>query len=377
MSRHIYWALILVGLIYLAATGSLFKLAAVIFALSLILFVHELGHFLAAKLMGTPVEEFSIGMGSTVLWQREIGETLFVLRALPIGAYVKMEEDLDAPDRYILKKLPPRVIILLAGSVFNILLAFCLTSSRLYLCGQRPTSLKLQTVDSARPAYGAGLRPGDKITQIEGVPVSSSYQVLTKIRNSGGKLLRLQVLRGEDTVTCELIPEETPTGGSAGFTGVPVFVAGPTKIFSLGQSFTKGFAATMKQAIFTGQMAYMLIGKLFQSGKMPKGVGGPVKVAQVAWSANSLEQFVAITASLSVSIGVFNMLPLPLLDGGRIIVAIIAWLFGLLLSILKWEEELKFQSQQKFEMSMNIVGIVGLALLFILASYNDIANLFC
>ena len=377
MWRYIFKALIIGGLIYTVVTGSLFKVAAVLFALSLILFVHELGHFLAAKLMGTPVEEFSIGMGSTVLWQREIGETLFVLRALPIGAYVKMEDDLDEPERYVAKKLPPRVIILLAGSVFNILLAFSLTSSRLYLCGQRPTSLKLQTVDEARPAYAAGLRPGDEITQIGGVPVTSSYQVLNSIRESGGQPLQLQVTRGQERVNCQLIPASTPTGGSAGFTGVPVFLAGPSKVFSLGQSISKGLSATIKQALFTAQMAYMLIGKIFQSGTMPKGVGGPVKVAQVAWSANSLEQFVAITASLSVSIGVFNMLPLPLLDGGRIIVAFIAWLFGLFLSILKWEEETKFQSLQKFEMSMNLVGLVGLALLFFLASYNDLANLFC
>ena len=377
MSRSIFYALSAVILLYTLVTGSIFKLLGVLFVLSLILFVHELGHFLAAKFVGTPVEEFSIGMGSTSIYESQIGETKFVVRTLPIGAYVKMEDDFDSPERYGLKKLPGTVVILLAGSVFNILLAVFLTSGQMFLCGERPTSLRLETIACNKPAYAAGLRKGDIITDINGEIVRSTFQLLTAIRQSPEKTLVLKVLRDGKMEVCRLMPAATSVGGSAGFTGVPTFIEGPLRTYSLAEALVKGVTHTIKQVTFTARMALMLIKKLGQSGQMPKGVGGPLKVAQVAWSSNTFEQLLATTAGLSVSIGVFNLLPFPILDGGRVILAIIAAFLALALSTLKLSAERRLVSLQNFEMSVNVVGLLGLAALFVIASYNDLANLFC
>ncbi len=374
--KAFFYLIVAIGFIYIVLYGHLFKMVGVLFALSLMLTVHELGHFLAAQVTGYPVEEFALGMGSTILYSHQFEKTLFTIRAFPLGAFVKMADDLDDPKRYSPRRLPGRICVLLAGSLANIVLAIALTGGRVYFYGQKPQSLTISSVKSGLAADKAGFKAGDLFTHLNGQAIKRPLPLLAKIRENPGRSLSIEVKRKGKTLSLTLTPGKNDAGyGVAGFSAVPTIVEGKAVEYDFLQAMTHSTKITLAQAIFTAKMAWGVIKRLFTFRALPQGVGGPLRVAQSAWSASTMEQLIAITASLSVSIGVFNLLPIPLLDGGRICVALIASLFGLIFGFLRWSQEKQREKLENFEMSISLLGLVCLLGLFVLSSYQDILAL--
>ena len=270
---------------------------------------HEFGHYASAKLLGVRVIEFSIGMGP-LIWQKTKGETEYSLRALPIGGYCKIEgEDGDSEDDRSFGKKPwwAKVIILAAGAFMNFVLCIVLLTLIFWYSGAYSTTLA--GVSDGYPAQQAGIREGDKIVAIDGVAYDDWMDVVDAIDASEGKPMTFTVERDGQTYDYTISAVETEGRWLMGITCK--LVHSPLK--AVGQSFstTKNTMKAMGQffaQLFTGKA----------SGDDVVGVVGIVSM--IGEQAKfGIVNVVYLMAIISLNLGMVNLLPLPALDGGRIL----------------------------------------------------------
>lgn len=358
--------------------------------LSILIFFHELGHFLAARRLGVKVLKFSLGFGPRLLG-RTVGDTEYLISALPLGGYVKLFGEEPAEGDQADRETPPlsaedrarsfshqavwkRIVIVAAGPVFNLLLAYLIFSASLSagMAMYVPTfSALMPEIDSVvenSPAEAAGLQPGDRIVSIEGQAVSTWVQMTDIIYQSAGKTLRIEVHRGDQALAFDITPAakkvETADGkeievGQIGVgknpRGVQIQASNPF------DAMLKGFHATWAWTYLTVEGLVRLV-----QGKLSlDNIGGPILIGQLSGQAaeQGLEGLVFLVAILSITLGVMNILPIPVLDGGHLLFFLIEAVMGRPLSLRKRE-----LAQQ--------IGLVLLLLLMGLAFYNDIIRLF-
>ena len=274
---------------------------------------HEFGHYAAAKLLGVKVNEYSIGMGP-LLWQTKKGETEYSLRALPIGGYCKIEgEDGDSDDDRSFGKKPwwAKVIILAAGAFMNFVLCILLLIGLFWYSGAYSTTLA--DVSEGYPAQIAGIQAGDTIVAIDGVEYDDWIEVVNAIEASKGSPMTFTVERDGQTHNYTLSAVESDGRYLMGITCK--LIHSPIK--AIGQAFSTTKSTMISMGQFFGQL---FTGKA--SGDDVVGVVGIVSMIgeQAKFGFSNVVYLMAI---ISLNLGMVNLLPLPALDGGRILFVII------------------------------------------------------
>src|SRR5688500_2159185 len=350
----------------------LYSIGAAVIGLGLLIVFHEFGHFLVAKLSGVGVLTFSVGFGPK-LWKKKVGETEYALSAFPLGGYVKMvgedpDEQVSPADierSFAHKSLIKRVAIVAAGPGFNLMLAVLLLMIVFSFHGVPVMSTQVSGVEKGSPAEMAGLQKGDRIVAIEGTPVDEWEELSSRIKNSGGKPLHLQVRRGEEIVNFSAQPQK-----KAGRTifGEPKddWIIGISSQVTIekgnpGAAIGRALYQTYEYARITLLAFY----KMILGDVSPRNIGGPILIAQMAGeqAQEGLGSFLAFLAVLSINLGVLNLLPVPVLDGGHL-------LFFFVEAVIRKPVAIKYR-----EMAQQ-VGICLLALLMVYAFYNDIVRFF-
>jgi len=413
-------------------------------------FVHELGHFLAAKKAGVFVETFSLGMGPKLL-KKTVGDTEYCLSAIPLGGYVKLkgenpdEAGTGAPDELMAKSLFQRFYIFLAGPAMNGILAVGLMSLVFYIGIQMPKYLEeppvIGLIDPDSPAEKIGLQQGDLILSVGGQTVSNWEQAYLYIASAGQKPLDLIIERNGRAQTVAVTPEEikaigasdigirpifkaiiggiqpgfpadkagmqagdeiiaingtrithwvemaeyihahpeeplaiklvragqeldltvTPKReGEIGYLGITSEQPAVLKKYGLVESFQRGTARCWEMTTMT----FELLRRLVTRQASTKTLGGPIMIAQMSGQMIrlGLSRFLEFMAMVSLSLAIFNLLPIPILDGGHIFLLLVEFLYR------------KPLSPERRELVQKI-GLLILVPLFLFVFYNDIARL--
>ena len=339
--------------------------------LSILIFFHELGHFMAARFFGVQVDVFSIGFGKK-LYSKMIGKTQWSISAIPLGGYVKMkgQDDTDPTaisydeDSYNVKKPWQRIIILLAGPFANFFLAFLLYFAIANI-GVPKLLPYVGEVGKDTPAFSAGLTKEDKIIQVNGNNILY-WEEIGKNINGTQDDITLIVERGQRLVTLQLTPkiiEDTNIFGekiTRRIIGISPLGKQTTVYFGLIDGLEYAWDETKKASLLIMQSVEKLITGVVGTDKLG-GIISIVDITAEASSAGILALFF-FTALISVNLGVLNLLPIPALDGGHIMFNLYEMLTG------------KTASEQV----MTYITIVGWAILIslmMLGLYNDINRL--
>ncbi len=290
---------------------------ATILAFGAMIFFHELGHFLAARRAGVIVHAFAVGFGPKIIgWRR--GHTTYSINLLPFGGFVRMEgedNDLSVTEGSLRSRsVGARAGIIAAGPFMNLVLAVVILTVAA-ATGGVPTaaSQRISTVEAGWPAADAGLRPGDEIVSIDGIAMTSGDQVVGYIHRNAGKPLALVLKRGTEQFAVTVTPRlDRDRGvGRIGFSPEPQWTRqGPIQAVSWGVRRTGEFIVLLFDAI----RGLIRQGTFFQNLGGPLAAGNMLRQA----AATGAQAFLNMTAFLSVMIGVFNLLPIPALDGGRL-----------------------------------------------------------
>jgi regulator of sigma E protease len=299
--------------------------AILIFAL--LIFVHELGHLVTAKAVGIRVREFAIGMGPR-LWSVTRGETRYSVRPFPIGGFCAMEgedEESDDPRAFNNRPAPARALVLVSGSGMNVILAVLMLSVLIFTSGE--PSVRVNTVTANSPAAAAGLKVGDEILAVNGEAVSSWTEIsgkLAEVANASARprvdLLVRHPDGREQTISADMY-EDVDGAYRVGVT--PVMTRGPGYFF---RSFQLGAEATWNMT----KMMYNAIGDLFTGRAGIDQLTGPVGIVKAVGDTAKVGggYVVELAALISLNLGIVNLLPLPALDGGRILFLIIRLFTG-------------------------------------------------
>jgi regulator of sigma E protease len=339
---------------------------AFLLVLSLLVLVHELGHFTVAKLTGIRVEEFGLGYPPRLLTVARRGGTEYTINIIPFGGFVRMlgEEDPSHPDSFAAKSKLTRAGALLAGPLMNVVLAFLLLIGVGLIGFDIPVgSVAIIEVAPGSPAAEANLQEGDTILSIDGLTVRNTYELSRYTRERLGEEVTLSVKRGERALSISLAPrEEPPVGeGPMGVMIQTVDIAGTDKLrYSLWEAIPMAARTTgdVFLAIFSG-VASMI------QGVIAPDVRGPVGIAAATGeiAKSGLVALTQFTAFLSIQLAIFNLIPFPALDGGRL--AFIA------LEALRGGKRVAPEKEGLF----HLVGLVILIGLMLIVSYNDVVRL--
>ncbi len=347
---------------------------AFIVVLGVLIFFHELGHFLVARFFGVGVEKFSLGFGPRILGKK-IGITDYRLSAIPLGGYVKMVgEDLDAeidpseiPISFTHKHVFKRILIVAAGPVFNLLLAVIIFFWIFQLNGLYVLKPAIGKVTPGSPAEMGGLKGKDLIVAIDGKSISSWEEMAKTISESNGKSLSLTVRREGERFDLSVTPQLKPGKNIFG-EDIDRYVIG---IVAAGETFEKSLnpieamSESIVQTYDIIKLTIMSIVKLIQGTISTKTLGGPIMIAQLAGEqakagAGPLVFFIAL---ISINLAVLNFLPIPVLDGGHLLFFFIEAVIGRPVNTKMREIAQQF-------------GIFVLILLMLFVFYNDIARIF-
>ena len=340
---------------------------AAIFVFGLLVLVHELGHFIVAKLTGMRVDEFAIGFGPK-LWSRKYGETLYAIRAVPLGGFNRIagmdyeiiermgnESAADAEDSsrdsgwkryvpsvgrdnvvmvpdeegageraYFRRPVWARMMMVLAGSFMNFILPLFIFFGIFYFSGVATPSPEpvIGAVMAEKPAAMAGLRQGDRILTIDGREVTKWEDISQYIQGAEGKPFKLTYQREEEVLSTTLIPEEEPNSKR-----VIIGITSSADIYQPGILEAAGLAVQ--------KVAFVLMAMLGALAQLIQGTGaaelsGPVGVAQMAGQVahQGILPLLNFAAFLSLNLGLINLLPVPALDGGHFVMLVLEGLRG-------------------------------------------------
>lgn len=322
----------------------------------LVILIHEFGHFIVAKMNGVSVLEFSIGMGPK-LFQRESNGTVYSLRVLPVGGYCQLEgedEENDSPNSLNNQSPLVRLKVILAGAIMNFILAFILL---ILLMSVSRVSTEVSGVIKDSPAYSSGIQTGDQIVSINGENVSDGEELLKSIKESKGDL-NIGVIRDSQSKNIKVTPR---LENNIRKIGVNFQEEYNIKNFSIVKGFKKGLITFLN---LTG-MLYKFLGMLITGQLGLGGVSGPVGVVKEIGNAakTGVANLIFLLAYININLGVFNLLPIPALDGGRAIFILIEMIFG------------KKISQEK-EGYIHMVGLILLLALIAIVTIKDVIKLF-
>jgi len=328
------------------------SILAFIIVLGVLIVIHELGHFITAKLAGIAVPRFSIGLGPRV-WGVKLGETEYVLSALPLGGYVKMagmgedealealeggKSDLEVPPerRFESKSVGVRSVVISAGVIMNFLFAVFAYSGIAYYQSWVPL---IGSVVEGSPAEEAGLQAGDLITAVDGQEVDMWSEFASYVSQRPGEQVRLGVLRDDQEL--ELLSRiervvtvvDSVSGDSLihGQIGVYRDTISAGRALGVGGSLVKGTQRTFELT----WLILRFVGRLITGAESARDIGGPILIGQLSGQAAraGVGYLIAFMAFLSVNLAVLNLLPIPILDGGHLVFLAVEAIRGRALSL--------------------------------------------
>lgn len=354
---------------------SIESLIAAIAVLAVVIFVHELGHFLVAKWCRVEVLVFSMGFGPTI-FSRKIGETTYRVALVPFGGYVKMagqEEDggevpTDPSRGFSVKPLKQRAAIVAAGPLVNLIFAFVTMFAAYFAYGQLVPSSQARVggVVIGSPAEKGGLRTGEVVVSVDGSAVAGWDDFSNRVRESGGRTLTV-VLRDDAGSEREVnvTPEVSPNQDAFGEVVGQSYMIGIQRHFDheeagLFESVRLAGVATYRMSA----MIFVMLGRIIQGRVDASDLGGPIMIAQEAGrlAETGFEPLLRFIALISVNLGILNILPIPVLDGGHLFFFLIEGLRGRPLSI-----RVREMAQQ--------VGVLLLVALMVFVVFNDISRI--
>lgn len=341
---------------------------AFIFVFSILIFFHELGHFIAAKSSGVKVYKFAFGFGPKILGFIK-NQTEYLICLIPLGGYVKMAGEMGQEDdkekleevpeeqRFDKKSLGIRALIVGLGPFMNIITAVVIFSIIFFVNGIPVVTNYVSTVVEKGPAEQAGILSGDKIIAIGSIKMEDPDKIANVINNSSGEELQITLDREGEIINVFAIPEYNEDY-KKGLIGITFGVS--AERINIFRAFAKGLMVTLNiiTLIFSNTLEMI-------TGKVPVEIAGPLGIAQMTGEAAKLGflNLLYFTAILSIFIGLFNLLPIPILDGGHIIILAIEKIRGKPLEARK----ISF---------MYLIGISIMAAIFIIATYKDILRIF-
>lgn len=350
----------------------IYSAGAALIGLGMLIVFHEFGHFLLAKLSGVGVLTFSVGFGPK-LWVRKWAGTEYALSAFPLGGYVKMvgenpDEEVvesDIERSFAHKGLFKRIAIVVAGPGFNLLLAVVLLLVVFLFYGVPVLSTQVGGVEKGSPAEGAGIRKGDLIVALNGHGVNDWEGLSSGIKASGGSPITLQLRRDNQEIAVTVQPAKREGKNIFGEKRDEWMIGIGSQMSiqkgSPGLAIVRAFQQTYEYAKITLMALY----KMVRGEVSPRNLGGPILIAQMAGqqAQEGLGSFLAFVAVLSINLGILNLLPIPVLDGGHLLFFLVEAVIGRPVAVKHRE-----MAQQ--------VGVFLLMLLMVYAFYNDIARFF-
>ncbi len=340
------------------------KIIATIFVFGLLVFVHELGHFITAKLTGMRVDEFAIGFGPRLVSFR-YGETVYSIRMVPLGGFNDIAgmnpDDNDAGDRgYCRKPILSRMIVILAGSAMNFILPVVLFFGIFFFAGvQTPNPAPvLGTVLADNPAAEAGLLANDRILAVDGKPIGTWQELVDAIRSNHGNVpMTMQVERNGKDLTVSVTPHYDASQ-QRGYIG----------IVNAYESSYPGFIQSVSMAFErTAMIVAMMLDALYRIVLELSGseLAGPIGVAQMAGEVAEMGivPLLNFAALLSLNLAIINLMPVPALDGGHFLTLCVEAVRGKPLS-------------PKIMHYIQNVGVGFIILLMLLAMKNDVVRIF-
>ena len=348
-----------------------------ILVLGVLIFVHELGHFLFAKLFKVKVLKFSLGFGPKV-YSKIVGETEYLISAFPLGGYVKMfgenpdekgDSAGEADRSFAHKPVWQRFFIVFAGPLFNMLFSVCIFFLIFLFMGvpEDQDSTAIGVVNEGSPAYEAGIEPGDIILEIDHYAINQWLDVLTMVKDSGGKELLFKIAREGNEQEIKVTPAIDSVENVFGEEVEQRFMIGIVKEETITYISVGPFRA-LKDACWQTWMfiylTFMGVVKIIQNVVPASELGGPILIAQLAgeqaragWL--NLCYFMGL---LSVNLGILNLLPIPVLDGGHLV-------------FLTIEGIIRKPVSERIQIFAQQVGIALLGTLMIFVFYNDIVRI--
>lgn len=334
----------------------LISVIKVIFLLGFLIFIHELGHFTVARQCKVKVNEFAIGFGPTI-WKKQGKETKYALRLIPIGGFVSMEgeeERSEENNSFSQASIPKRIAIVAAGAIVNILFAILvyfilIVSTGTYISNE---------IENIIPNYAAetiGMQSGDKIIEIDSQKVKNKYDLDKILKKLDGNEIEIKIERNGQILEYRTKPTEVQNTSIGYYLGVNMKKAPDTFINRCinGRIKTKEFLVSiidnLKQ-LFTGNVGV-------------DQMMGPVGISEVVAKTNGIQDFVYLLALISLSLGVTNLLPIPALDGGKILILII-------------EAIRRKPMKEENEINIQLLGFAILITLSIYVTYHDILRIF-
>ena len=338
----------------------LYILIALLF-FGILIFIHEGGHFLSARLCGVDVKEFSIGMGPKLISKTsKKSGTRYGLRALPIGGFVSMDgedEDSENPNAFCNKSVPKRMIIVIAGAVINIIFGFIIMFVLVFAQKTLVSNVIGKFDDNAMSAEK--LMVNDVVLKVDGTATHTGNEVAYEIMNKGDKPIDIVVIRDGEKITVEdvVFPNIVEQGVAIGTCDF--------RMYQDEQSFGNYIKHAFWRSMSTVKMVYDSLFNLLTGKYGLQAVSGPVGVTEVVGQAarSNLPTLLYVMSVISINLGVFNLLPFPALDGGRFVFLVVEAVRGRPID-------------KKIENYVNFAGIMILFGFMIIVTFKDIFTLF-
>jgi regulator of sigma E protease len=352
----------------------LITLGSFIVVIGVIIFVHELGHFIAAKLTGVRVEVFSLGFMHKIV-SKKIGDTEYAISWLPLGGYVKMtgmiDESLEdkpltgAPYEFMSKKFPQKLFILSAGVLMNLLLGILVFFSLTWMIGLGEIKYPLVgSVEADFPAAQAGIQSGDRIVFIDGDSIETWEELTGIIHPRLSDTLAIVWQRGDSLYQADLVTKvrEIQQGDSTLRFGA-IGIGPKSQFHKVGMARSLGQSLRITWFIITQSLK--ILGMLIFGQASFNEVAGPIGIAQLSGQTfrSGFVDFLAFLAQVSIGIGLLNILPFPVVDGGHIVLAGI-------------EAVIRRPISSKIKLNVWRVGWALLIAFFLLVSYHDVLRVF-
>jgi len=357
-----------------------------LFVLTIVVFFHELGHFLMARWCGIKVLVFSIGFGPEIAGFYDRYGTRWKISAIPLGGYVKFFGDENAAsvpdqaasatmteaekkDSFQFQPVGSRALVVAAGPVANFLLAIAIFAGIFMTVGKQTTSARVDTVQPGSAAQTAGFKPGDMVLTINGEKIESFSDMQRIVSISAGAPLTIEVERDNAQVTLKAVPQLKELKDNFGNVH-RLGVLGISRSMAPGDIKTEK-APPLRAIVMGAQETWFVVDRtlsyitgVFAGREAADQLGGPIRIAQVSGQVATagFAPLIHLTAVLSVSIGLLNLFPIPLLDGGHLLFYAIETIRGRPLS--ERAQELGFR-----------IGLAIVLMLMIFATFNDILHL--
>ncbi len=325
-----------------------------------VIFIHELGHFIAAKKSGITVHEFALGMGPTIL-KFEKNSTVYALRLFPIGGFVSMEgedEESDIPGSFTKAPLLNRVIVIVAGAVMNLILGFLV----LIIVVNMSSVVITRTIaefDENASTQASGLQVNDTILSVNGRRCFTANDLIYEFARTQEGTADLTVLRNGETVALDDVVFETYIDDNGTKQLVLDF-----KVVGEPKTVLNVIEAAFNWGLSLIRMVFVSLTDLITGRIAVNSLSGPVGIVTAIGEASGmgLENLLLLTALISINLGVFNLLPVPALDGGR--------LMFLILEAIR-----RKPIPPKYEIAVNAIGFILLIGLMLFTTFNDITRL--